>query len=234
MPSKFTLTCESCAINDDIYEAEMGYEESEETKKIGETIASVGVGSRLITNCRRCHGRIGITLQEPRFAKLQSGIALDGNAGAVQIYKEVERARKNKVSKREELARLGVVPGEPLPNHGACKHFRKSNRWLRFPCCGKTFPCVTCHDEKEGHDHAFAQIMICGFCAKEQRISKTEKTGQCIACGSQVIKKVDGNNAFWQGGTGVRDQTRMSRRDTKKFQGRNKTIAVKKVGVSKK
>ncbi|KAJ1664857.1 hypothetical protein IW140_003926 [Coemansia sp. RSA 1813] len=234
MPSKFTLTCESCAINDDIYETEMGYEESEETKKAGETIASIGVGSRLITNCRRCYGRIGITLQEPRFTKLQSGIALDGNVGAVQIYKEAERARKNKVSKREELARLGVVPGEPLPNHGACKHFRKSNRWLRFPCCGKTFPCVTCHDEKEGHDHAFAQIMLCGFCAKEQRISKAEKTGQCIACGSQVIKKIDGNNAFWQGGTGVRDQTRMNRNDTKKFKGQNKTIANKKVGISKK
>ncbi|KAJ2557908.1 hypothetical protein EV175_001064 [Coemansia sp. RSA 1933] len=234
LPSKFTLTCESCAISDDIYEAEMGYEETEETKKTGETVASVGIGSRLITNCHRCYGRIGITLQEPRFSKLQSGIALDGDAGAAQIYKEVERARSHKLSKREELARLGVVPGEPLPNHGACKHFRKSNRWLRFPCCGKMYPCVTCHDEKERHDHVFAQIMICGFCAKEQRISKAEKTGQCIACGSQLIKKIDGNNAFWQGGTGVRDQTRMNRKDTKKFKGQNKTIAVKKVGTAKK
>ncbi|KAJ2661180.1 hypothetical protein IWW48_002591 [Coemansia sp. RSA 1200] len=234
LPSKFTLTCESCAINDDIYQAEMGYEESEETKRASETLATVGAGSRLITNCHKCYGRIGISLQEPAFSRLQSGIALDGDAGAAQIHKEIERARSNKVSKREELARLGVVPGEPLPDRGACKHFRKSNRWLRFPCCGKAFPCVTCHDEKENHDHVFAQIMLCGFCAKEQRISKAEKTGQCISCGSQVIKKVDGNNAFWQGGAGVRDQTRMNRKDTKKFQGMNKTTAKKKVGPSRK
>ncbi|KAJ2818865.1 hypothetical protein FBU31_005729, partial [Coemansia sp. 'formosensis'] len=49
-----------------------------------------------------------------------------------------------------------------------------------------------------------------------------------------VIKKVDGNHAFWQGGTGVRDRTRMSRKDTRKFQGIGKTVAVKNVTTPKK
>jgi hypothetical protein len=30
-----------------------------------------------------------------------------------------------------------IVEGTELPNLGACDHFKKSLRWLRFPCCGK-------------------------------------------------------------------------------------------------
>ncbi|KAJ1993669.1 hypothetical protein GGI25_001560 [Coemansia spiralis] len=243
LPSKYTLSCESCAINGDDYEADINNNaastaESSEHATVNEgqkdTIVSVGIGSSLMTNCRRCYARLGITLQEPQFIRLQSGLALGGGSSTAQISKEVERTRKAKVNKREELARLGVVPGQPLPDHGACKHFRKSQRWLRFPCCGKAYPCVACHDDKEDHDHEYAQIMICGHCAKEQRISKAEHTGMCTSCGSQVVRKIDGNHAFWQGGTGVRDRTRMSRKDSKKYQGLGKTTASKKVATPKK
>ncbi|KAJ1896503.1 hypothetical protein LPJ66_003950 [Kickxella alabastrina] len=222
LPSKFTLSCEPCAMND-------------EGVKPVDTTASVGIGATTNTNCRTCYARLGMELHEPHFVQLQSGLSLGGTANSANmISREVERTRRTKVNKREELARLGVVPGQPLPDHGACKHFRRSKRWLRFPCCGKTYPCVTCHDDKEDHDYEYAQIMICGNCAKEQRISKSERTGLCISCGAQVIRKVDGNNAFWQGGTGVRDRTRMSRKDPKKFQGTNKTVALKKVATPKK
>ncbi|KAJ2634820.1 hypothetical protein GGF40_003973 [Coemansia sp. RSA 1286] len=225
LPSKFTLFCEPCAMSDDVVE---------ETNSVS-TVASVGVGTCVNTNCKTCYSRLGIELQEPHFVQLQSGPSLGGTANAASmISREVERTRKNKVNKREELARLGVVPGQPLPNHGACKHFSRSKRWLRFPCCGKAYPCVTCHDDKEDHDYEYAQIMICGHCAKEQRISKAEQTGLCIGCGFQVLKKVDGNHAFWQGGTGVRDRLRMSRKDSKKFQGLGKTVAQKKVATPKK
>ncbi|KAI7825507.1 hypothetical protein BX661DRAFT_184701 [Kickxella alabastrina] len=222
LPSKFTLSCEPCAMND-------------EGVKPVDTTASVGIGATTNTNCRTCYARLGMELHEPHFVQLQSGLSLGGTANSANmISREVERTRRTKVNKREELARLGVVPGQPLPDYGACKHFRRSKRWLRFPCCGKTYPCVTCHDDKEDHDYEYAQIMICGNCAKEQRISKSERTGLCISCGAQVIRKVDGNNAFWQGGTGVRDRTRMSRKDPKKFQGTNKTVALKKVATPKK
>lgn len=30
-----------------------------------------------------------------------------------------------------------LVEGTSLPDNGACKHYRHSYRWLRFPCCGE-------------------------------------------------------------------------------------------------
>ncbi|KAJ2028316.1 hypothetical protein H4S03_007892, partial [Coemansia sp. S3946] len=224
LPSKFSLSCEACGMADD----------DGVVNPPADTVATVSIGSTTTLNCRSCYAKMSMSLQAPQFVRLMDGIALGGSASAAQISSEVERTRKAKVNKREELARLGVVPGQPLPDHGACKHFRKSTRWLRFPCCGKTFPCVTCHDEKEDHEHEYAQIMLCGHCSKEQRISKAEHSGLCISCGAQVIKRVDGNHAFWQGGTGVRDRTRMSRKDTRKFQGLGKTVAVKNVTTPKK
>ena len=62
-----------------------------------------------------------------------------------------------------------IQEGKPLPENGACKHYKKSFRWLRFPCCGKTYPCDECHDESEpDHEMKYAIRMICGFCCKEQ------------------------------------------------------------------
>ncbi|PIA14030.1 hypothetical protein COEREDRAFT_47826 [Coemansia reversa NRRL 1564] len=159
---------------------------------------------------------------------------MGGGSSKTQIAKAVEGARGAKTRRREELALLGVVPGQPLPDRGSCKHFRRSQRWLRFPCCGKTYPCVSCHDDKEDHAHEYAQVMLCGHCAKEQTISRTEKSGLCIGCGAQVISKVDGNHAFWQGGTGVRDRARMSRKDGRKYQGLGKTVSQKNVTTPKK
>ncbi|KAJ2690881.1 hypothetical protein IWW39_000390 [Coemansia spiralis] len=224
LPSKFILSCESCGMAD----------HDDSARPSADIVVTVGIGSTTFLNCRSCHAKMSMELQAPQFIRLMDGIALGGSSSAALISSEVERTRKAKVNKREELARLGVVPGQPLPDHGACKHFRKSTRWLRFPCCGKTFPCVTCHDEKEDHEHEYAQIMLCGHCSKEQRISKTEQSGLCVSCGMQVIKRIDGNHAFWQGGTGVRDRTRMSRKDTRKFQGLGKTVAIKNVVTPKK
>ena len=39
---------------------------------------------------------------------------------------------------------LGVVVGRPLPNKGTCAHYKHSYRWLRFPCCGRAYPCAAC------------------------------------------------------------------------------------------
>ncbi|KAJ2000779.1 hypothetical protein H4R26_004458 [Coemansia thaxteri] len=230
LPSKISLSCETCAMADD----DGGGGDPTPPKKLEDVVATVSMGSATSLNCRTCHARMSVSLQEPQFVRLVSGVPLGGDASTAQISKEVDRLRKTKVNRREELARLGVVPGQPLPDHGACKHFRKSTRWLRFPCCSKAYPCVTCHDEKEDHEHEFAQVMLCGHCAKEQRIAKVEQSGLCIGCGAQVIKKVDGNHAFWQGGMGVRDRVRMSRKDTRKFQGIGKTVAQKNVATPKK
>jgi hypothetical protein len=34
-----------------------------------------------------------------------------------------------------------LAEGSPLPDNGACKHYRHSYRWLRFPCCGELGLC---------------------------------------------------------------------------------------------
>ncbi|KAJ1937429.1 hypothetical protein FBU59_004750, partial [Linderina macrospora] len=177
LPSKLTLSCEKCAMGDD---------DDNSHTTAADTIVAVSVGSPLQTNCKTCFQRLKIALSEPQFVQLMSGPSLGGSGSASQIQKEVARTRKAKVDKRAELAKLGVVPGQPLPDRGACKHYRKSNRWLRFPCCGKAYPCGECHDDKEDHPHEFAQNMICGLCAKEQRIAKADLAGVCIGCGGQV------------------------------------------------
>ncbi|KAJ2615363.1 hypothetical protein H4S08_001263 [Coemansia sp. RSA 1365] len=228
LASKLTLTCDACATKDDFASAE------DPPSKLLDTIGTVGIAAHAHFNCRTCYARMTVLLQEPVFERLQNGPAMGGGSSKTQIAKAVEGARGAKTRRREELALLGVVPGQPLPDHGSCKHFRRSQRWLRFPCCGKTYPCVSCHDDKEDHAHEYAQVMLCGHCAKEQSISRTEKSGLCIGCGAQVIRKVDGNHAFWQGGTGVRDRTRMSRKEGRKYQGLGKTVSQKNVTTPKK
>lgn len=39
---------------------------------------------------------------------------------------------------------------------------------VRFPCCGRAYPCDVCHDEDQDHPMELATRMICGYCAKEQ------------------------------------------------------------------
>lgn len=39
---------------------------------------------------------------------------------------------------------------------------------IRFPCCGRAYPCDVCHDENQDHPMELATRMICGYCAKEQ------------------------------------------------------------------
>ena len=62
-----------------------------------------------------------------------------------------------------------IKSGQALPENGTCKHYKKSFRWMRFPCCGKCYPCDKCHEDAEGgHEMEQATRMICGFCSKEQ------------------------------------------------------------------
>jgi len=53
---------------------------------------------------------------------------------SVKLSAEAIADRKAKKTKR---ASEGIVRGKPLPENGACKHYKKSMRWLRFPCCGR-------------------------------------------------------------------------------------------------
>ncbi|KAH9410688.1 putative CHY-type domain-containing protein [Ordospora pajunii] len=100
-----------------------------------------------------------------------------------------------------------VRPGHPLPNDGACKHYKRSYRWFRFPCCNSLYPCDVCHDEGNQHVHEMANKMVCGLCSKEQGVTK-----EC-ACGM----KMNRSTTFWEGGKGSRNKATMSKKDKKKY-----------------
>ena len=54
---------------------------------------------------------------------------------------------KNEDSKDDESPeRPSLKNLTPLPKNGTCKHYKKSFRWLRFPCCAKMYPCEECHE----------------------------------------------------------------------------------------
>lgn len=114
-----------------------------------------------------------------------------------------------------------LTPGQPLPERGTCKHYGKSCRWLRFPCCGRLYPCDTCHDAEADHPHEWAKRMVCGLCSREQPFSKDP----CSHCGADVTGK--GGGRFWEGGKGTRDRTKMAKGDSRKHAGAGKTHSKK-------
>ena len=115
-----------------------------------------------------------------------------------------------------------ITPGQPLPENGACDHFKKSFRWYRYACCGRAYACDDCHDKKvveeglEKHELQHGSRYICGFCAHEQPVSRVE----CEQCGESKVPRF---TSHWEGGKGMRDQTRMSRKDAKKYSGLSKS-----------
>jgi len=114
---------------------------------------------------------------------------------------------------------LGLQIGQPLPKKGTCKHYRKSKRWLRFPCCGKAFPCDICHDATSDHESMWAKRMICGFCSVEQPFNDSKP---CTNCSASLCTTTT-NKSHWEGGAGCRDKTKMNKKEAKKYRGLNKT-----------
>ena len=53
--------------------------------------------------------------------------------------------------------------------------------------------------------------MICGWCSREQNYA----VDACCFCGRSVIGKK--GRGFWEGGSGTRDRTLMSRKDKRKY-----------------
>lgn len=114
-------------------------------------------------------------------------------------------------AKEKEPIRVG---GQPLPQNGACQHYKKSTRWFRFSCCNKVFPCDRCHDHTSNHPCERALRMVCGKCSREQQFSEA-----CTFCGHAFETKF---TPFWEGGKGTRDKVKMSRRDPRKYKRRAK------------
>lgn len=156
----------------------------------------VAVRGDTTTNvCRECHARFTFKVPEVKF------LAYSPGSGTLPPTSGPRR--------RQE--KLGLHAGEPLPDRGACKHYRKSYRWFRFSCCQKVYSCDKCHDEGESHLNEWANRMICGYCSREQNYA----VSSCTFCGRSVVGRR--GRGFWEGGKGTRDKKLMSRKDPRKY-----------------
>ncbi|KAK2774957.1 chy zinc finger domain protein [Colletotrichum kahawae] len=154
----------------------------------------VSVRGDATTNvCRTCHGKFTFKIPTVKFLAISAGNLAAPSAGPVK-----------------KAEKLGLHAGTPLPDRGACGHYRKSYRWFRFSCCNRVHPCDRCHDDAEGHVNEWATRMVCGWCSREQRYSPDA----CGFCGRSVIGRK--GRGFWEGGKGTRDRTLMSRKDPRK------------------
>lgn len=163
------------------------------------------------TSCRSCHTKLQMYFQSWETVDLE-------NASINKDTKGGGREKKNGPGKRA-AADPRIVIGKPLPNNGACKHYGKSHRWLRFPCCGKAFPCDVCHEEGQNNSEnclssPWANRMICGFCAHEMPFSNDRP---CGSCGKSIGSGGGSASSHWEGGKGCRNKVTMSNKDSKKF-----------------
>ncbi|KAI8989263.1 hypothetical protein BDB01DRAFT_531022 [Pilobolus umbonatus] len=202
LPSMYTGTCSSCM--EDIKPVRLSFFDSPTQ-----------------FNCFSCHTKIIIHLDDYKFLKIGDG-GERLHADEQQIMKLKKKSNKN----REAMT---FVIGQPLPDQGTCSHYRKSNRWFRFTCCNRLYPCDICHDSHEDHVYEMAKKHICGLCSREQSI----QAGKSCACGHEFTK-VPMKGAFWEGGKGVRNKTTMSRKDPHKHKGIGKTSSkrLERVGVA--
>ncbi|KAF2202918.1 hypothetical protein GQ43DRAFT_368044, partial [Delitschia confertaspora ATCC 74209] len=164
-------------------------------------------GDTSMAFCRECHKKMTFRIPEVKFLRIS-------NASA---------ALPDLPLRKKKPEKLGIVSGQELPDRGRCAHYKKSYRWFRFSCCGKVFPCDRCHDQTADHPIEQANRMICGFCSREQNYRPKD----CGICHAWLT--VRPGKGFWEGGTGTRDQLRMSRKDPRKY----KRLPGSKVGKSK-
>lgn len=169
----------------------------------------VRVGAQSSRNCSQCYRGMNL-----RF----NAVTFTSQAEAARVQRQrmkLKEPRTNPLAPGDIAANVGSsAVGEPLPDFGACSHYKHSHRWLRFPCCGARFPCDLCHEEStDGHEMKWATRMVCGFCSLEQGLSD-----RCSTCdkrlASSARKGLSGRSTrFWEGGKGCRDPKVMDRRD---------------------
>ncbi|KAJ8417339.1 hypothetical protein AAFF_G00285660 [Aldrovandia affinis] len=179
-------------------------------------LQNLSYGQSKEVNCQHCHTRLRILAESAHFQHLQTRSRTQAGRG--------DAAHGPGRYPRDPA----VQRGKPLPENGTCKHFRQSQRWLRFPCCGRAFPCDACHDEAQDHPMELATRMICGHCAKEQAYNNAKP---CISCGAMMTRAT--HTSHWEGGQGCRNKVKMNRNDRQKFSNSNKTVSRKATGEKK-
>lgn len=176
-------------------------------------VEKVSYGQTKDFNCEHCHSKLSILAESTRFQYIQPQAKKTGQSASATLRSMRDPA---------------VQKGKPLPEKGTCKHYKQSHRWLRFPCCGRAYPCDVCHDMDQDHPMELATRMICGYCAKEQPYGNGRP---CITCGSMMTRGT--RSSHWEGGLGCRSKVKMSRNDRQKYTNANKTVSRKAASAKK-
>jgi hypothetical protein len=194
---------------------------------------AVQIGQWNERNCGHCHRRMAFLAPAVEFKPVQRGGGGGGRGRGHATGGNDDNNLNN--GKNRSAIDIVITPGQPLPEFGRCRHYRHSQRWLRFPCCGQRFPCDLCHEEAtDGHEMKWAGRMVCGYCSVEQALDQ-----KCSACGKTLATSANRpsgrRTAFWEGGEGQRDKNRLSKRDPHKFRGsKHKTQSRKAERVGQK
>jgi len=192
LPSDYWVTCFECT-NDS-------------------TMTKVQAAKMTNATCHHCHARLVLGFERvelevvtpPSFHLTKTRAKPTKQGGGTGTRTVEQRVRNVPIP--------GIKIGQPLPDNGACKHYRHSYRWFRFPCCGKAFACDVCHENSEGakHELKWANRLICGLCSTEQPAHNKA----CKACQHDFSGQ---SKSHWEGGKGCRDQTKMARNDPRKY-----------------
>lgn len=177
-------------------------------------------------HCEKCHVRYSFCAQAIELnhvsgpvtvVKSSSGRNALSAGGSDDPMDEIaEELRYLRKKARSDPRQALIKLGSPLPNQGACKHFKKSFKWFRFQCCGRAFPCPECHADSGCPAAALgvnASRMICGKCSMEQAYSPSHP---CTKCNFAMIAK---GSKHWDGGMGTRNVIAMANKDNKKYKG---------------
>ena len=182
LPSTFLSSCEACFVE--------------------ASFPNFQRGRRMEKNCTHCGIKLAMFAKQIVLNDLND--KRHGDSGYRKKKNTAGAAAKRPSTSSSSSSNVRLVVGENLPNMGKCKHFKKSLRWMRFPCCGKMYPCPHCHElagECENAATQQATRMICGKCSLEQNITQ----GKCSGCAFHMGK----------GGRDTRQAT-MSKKDRKK------------------
>ncbi|CRG96852.1 conserved Plasmodium protein, unknown function [Plasmodium gallinaceum] len=206
LTADYSMNCENCG-----------------RKSIFKNVTS---GKEINANCQNCFTKLEFKYNDFSFDEM-----INANNDTIKkidemINKLFTKKKSNKkvlsisnnlkIEKSKNVIKINNIE----VNNGACKHFKKSHRLFKFPCCNKIFPCPTCHDLNSNHECDIARRIICGFCYRE--FSDDE------VCVCQKEKKIKKSGKFWEGGKGCRNAVTLSKNDSKKYKLLNRQTTQKK------
>ena len=104
-------------------------------------VTSMSFGEQRDLWCQRCHTKLSLLSNQCHFVQHQCTGVVPTTVGIlrtnvnrtslmVSLSLSAAPALKSSTMKKDPT----IQPGRPLPNFGACEHYKKSCRWLRYAC----------------------------------------------------------------------------------------------------